>query len=41
MLKQRRFNVVLITREQPKALNMENPEGKLVQYNGKAVSIQL
>ena len=41
MLKQRRFNVVLITREQPKALNMENPEGKLVQYNGKAVCIQL
>ena len=41
MLKQRRFNVVLITKETPKALNLDNPEGKLVQYNGKTVSLQL
>ena len=41
MLKQRRFNVVLITKDAAKPLNLENPEGKLVQYNGKALSIQL
>ena len=40
MLKNRRFNVVLITKDAPKALNLENPEGKMVNYNGKAVNIQ-
>ena len=41
MLKERRFNVVLITKDAPKALNLDNPEGKMVSYNGKAISIQL
>jgi len=41
MLKNRRFNVVLISKDAPKALNLDNPEGVMVQYNGKAVSIQL
>ena len=41
MLKQRRFNIVLITKDAPKPLNLDNPQGKLVNYNGKAVSIQL
>jgi alpha-D-xyloside xylohydrolase len=41
MLKKRQFNVVLITKDQPRELNLQNPEGKLVNYNGKAVSIQL
>ena len=41
MLKNHRFNVVLITKDAPKALNLEDPEGKMVQYNGKAVSINL
>ncbi len=41
MLKNRRFNVVLITKETPKPLNLDNPEGKLVQYNGKEVSVHL
>ena len=41
MLKERRFNVVLITKDAPKALNLDNPEGKMVNYNGKAISIQL
>ncbi|MBQ9216380.1 MAG: DUF5110 domain-containing protein [Prevotella sp.] len=40
MLKNRRFNVVLITKDSSKPFNLENPEGKLVQYNGKPVSIQ-
>ena len=41
MLMQRRFNVVLITKDAPKALNLDNPQGKMVDYNGKAISIQL
>ena len=41
MLKNRRFNVVLISKDAPKALNLEDPEGKMVNYNGKAVSVKL
>ena len=41
MLKNRRFNIVLITKDAPKALDLENPEGKMVDYNGKAISVQL
>ena len=41
MLKQRRFNVVLITKDAPKPLDLDAPAGTLVEYNGKAVSIQL
>jgi alpha-D-xyloside xylohydrolase len=41
MLKDRRFNVVLISKEAPKALDLDNPKGVMVQYNGKAVSVQL
>ena len=41
MLKNRRFNVVLVTKDAPKPLDLENPEGKMVNYNGKAISVQL
>ena len=41
MLKNRRFNVVLITKDSAKPLNLDNPEGKMVQYVGKATSIKL
>ena len=51
MLKQRRFNVVLVTPDAPRALNLgrstkgrsqgENPEGRMVQYSGKSVSVKL
>jgi alpha-D-xyloside xylohydrolase len=41
MLKERQFNVVLVSKEAPKALNLEQPEGKLVKYNGTAVSVKL
>ena len=41
MLKNRQFNVVLISKDNVKPLDLENPEGKLVNYNGKAVSVQL
>jgi len=41
MLKNRRFNIVLITRDQPRELNLENPVGQMVQYNGKAMTVNL
>ena len=41
MLKQRRFNVVLVTKDAPKPLNFGSPEGQMVNYNGKAVSVKL
>lgn len=41
MLKNRRFNVVLVKKDQPRDLNLDNPEGKMVQYSGKAVSVKL
>ena len=41
MLKQRRFNVVLVTKDNARPLNLDNPEGTLVQYNGKPVSVKL
>ncbi len=41
MLKNRCFNVVLITKDAPKPLNLENPNGKMVQYDGKEVSVRL
>ena len=41
MLKNRQFNVVLISKDASKPLNLDNPEGKMVQYNGKAVSVNL
>jgi alpha-D-xyloside xylohydrolase len=31
----------LISKDSPKPLNLDNPEGTMVQYNGKAVSVQL
>ncbi len=41
MLKQRRFNVVLVSKDAPQPLNLDNPVGKMVEYNGKAISIKL
>ncbi len=41
MLKQRRFNIVLITKETPKQLDLNTPEGKMIQYNGKEMKVSL
>ena len=41
MLKNRQFNVILITKNSAKPLNLESPDGKLVTYNGKALTVQL
>ncbi len=41
MLKNRRFNVVLVTKDSPRALDLASPEGKIVSYTGKATTISL
>ena len=41
MLKQRRFNIVVITRDNPRELDLENPAGQMVEYNGKQVTVKL
>ena len=41
MLKSRQFNVVLISKDAPQPLNLDNPAGKLVQYNGKPINIKI
>ena len=41
MLKNRRFNVVLVTKDAPRALDLASPEGKIVSYTGKATKISL
>ena len=41
MLKTRRFNIVYITPDSPKPLDMENPNGVMVKYNGKQVEVSL
>ena len=41
MLGARRFNVVVITRDNPRELDLENPAGQMVEYNGKQVIVKL
>ena len=41
MLKNRSFNVVVVDKDHPQPLNLENPAGTLLQYNGNEVKIQL
>jgi hypothetical protein len=41
MLLHRRFNIVYDTKEKPQPLNLQNPQGQLVDYSGKALTIEL
>ncbi len=41
MLKERRFNVVLVSKDAPKPLDLKAPAGTMVAYNGKAVKVEL
>ena len=41
MLKNREFNVVLVSKDHIQPINLENPSGKLVKYNGKNITIKL
>ena len=41
MLMQRRFNVVVVNRDKARKLDLENPAGQMVEYNGKQVTVKL
>ena len=41
MLKNRRFNVVVCSKDKPMPLNLQNPDGILVNYAGKELKVQL
>ena len=41
MLKNRRFNVVVVSKDKPMPLNLVKPEGLLVNYAGKEVKVKL
>jgi alpha-D-xyloside xylohydrolase len=41
MLKNRRFNVVVVSKDKARQLNLDAPEGKMVNYQGKAVTVNL
>lgn len=41
MLKQRRFNIILVSKDSPRKLDLNNPEGITVTYNGKAQTVKL
>ncbi len=41
MLKERQFNIVLITKDKPHPLSFDKADGILVNYNGKAQTINL
>ncbi len=41
MLARRRFNVVVVGADKPRALDMENPKGRLVKYDGNEIKLKL
>ena len=41
MLKNRRFNIVLVKKDAPMELNLEDPKGILVNYSGKSIQVKL
>ena len=41
MLKNRRFRVIVVSKDCQQPLDFNNPQGQIVNYNGRAVSIQL
>ena len=41
MLKNRRFNVVLVKKDAPVELNLESPKGIMVNYSGKSTQVKL
>ena len=41
MLQNRSFNVVTISKNHAQVLNLENPQGKMIEYNGAEVKVNL
>ena len=41
MLKNRRFNIVMVKKDAAQPLDLSNPKGKMVKYSGKAKTVKL
>ena len=41
MLKNRRFNIVVVSPDKQQQLDLDSPQGTLVNYNGKALTVKL
>lgn len=41
MLKTRRFNVVLVSGDAPRKLDLDSPQGRMVEYDGRAITVSL
>jgi len=41
MLKDRRFNIVYVDKNHARELNLDNPEGQMVSYNGKEMIVSI
>lgn len=41
MLRQRHFNIVYITKDSPRKLDLDRPQGRMVEYGGKEVVVSL
>ena len=41
MAESRHFNVVFVGKDDNKALDLDNPEGKMVEYSGKSIEVEL
>ena len=41
MLKNRRFNIVVVSKGKAKPLNLIDPVGKMVDYSGKEIKVVL
>ena len=41
MLKNRRFNIVLVSKDKPHTLDLDSPSGRMVQYSGKEIVVKL
>ena len=40
MLRQRKFNIVWVTKDNKTGIDLQNSKGKTVNYNGRSVSIR-
>ena len=41
MLNKRRFNIVVVSKDRQKSLNLVNPDGKMIKYIGNKITIKL
>jgi alpha-D-xyloside xylohydrolase len=41
MLRQRRFQVVYVSKDSPRPLDLESPQGVMVSYDGKPITVNI